>query len=401
MIRKAVSALIAFFVVLVPFSGVFALKDIQVSFSSGFSTTGYQKTTIEADIVTQFKLVQDNLGHSNTKLNVDVFPSYQSILAKQAKFIDSDTIRVVVTPDYLKKTGSTKPIFYEILSILYPNCLEQTKRILSFYFSSIYQKINLQSFASLCRIVFAEEEIPVSAEAKEISLQIMARAAARIQNIGQNESQARLLEFLQICVKDGIDKAITQLYGDNLRSFVRSAQLPLPPKTGREELVNLVKDYSEYSCMPPKNKVPGDQISLQSHMDEVNIAIFQIARGNTSELKATLGELSGELKVCKVRDMAWWILCLISVFVVIAFLMLLVRLSKEYGTQRHQKHETTKIIKTVEKMVDSTPAVSTNTEEKNIEHPEVKKRFRGKRVTRIGEESKFVGKKSKKRADNQ
>ena len=83
MIRKAVSALIAFFVVLVPFSGVFALKDIQVSFSSGFSTTGYQKTTIEADIVTQFQLVQDNLRHSNTKLNVDVFPSYQSILANR------------------------------------------------------------------------------------------------------------------------------------------------------------------------------------------------------------------------------------------------------------------------------------------------------------------------------
>jgi len=112
MMRKAVSALIAFFVVSIPFSGVFALKDIQVSFSSGFSTTGYQKTTIEADIVTQFKLIQDNLGRSpSTRLNVEVFPSYQSILAKQARFIDSDTIRVVVTPDYLKKTGSTKPIF--------------------------------------------------------------------------------------------------------------------------------------------------------------------------------------------------------------------------------------------------------------------------------------------------
>lgn len=49
--------------------------------------------------------------------------------------------------------------------------------------------------------------------------------------------------------------------------------------------------------------------------------------------------------------------------------MLLVRLSKEYGTQRHQKHETTKIIKTVEKMVDSTPAVSTNTEEKTSSIP--------------------------------
>ncbi len=400
MMRKAVSALIAFFVVLIPFSGVFALKDIQVSFSSGFSTTGYQKTTIEADIVTQFKLVQDNLGRSNTKLNVDVFPSYQSILAKQARFIDSDTIRLVVTPDYLKKTGSTKPIFYEILSVLYPNCLEQTKRILSFYFSSIYQKTDLQSFASLCRIVFAGEEIPLSAEGKEISLQVIARAAARIQNIEQNESQARLLEFLQICVKDGINKAITQLYGDNLRSFVRSAQLPLPPKTGREELVSLVKDYSEYSCMPPQNKIPGDQISLQSHMDEVNIAIFQIAKSNISELKTTLGELSGELKVCRVRDMAWWILCLISVFVVIAFLMLLVRLSKEYGTQRHQKHETTKIIKPVKKMVDSVSTVSENIEEKNIENQEVKKRFRGKRVTKVGEEPKTTGK-SKKRVDSQ
>ncbi|HPV86999.1 MAG TPA: hypothetical protein PLC49_05370, partial [Caldisericia bacterium] len=163
----------------------------------------------------------------------------------------------------------------------------------------------------------------------------------------------------------------------------------------------LVKDYSEYSCMPPKNKVPGDQVSLQSHMDEVNIAIFQIARGNTSELKTTLGELSGELRVCRIRDMAWWILCLISVFVVIAFLMLLVRLSKEYGTQRHQKHETTKIIKPVKKMVDSASTVSENIEEKNIENPEVKKRFRGKRATRVGEEPRTTGKKSKKRVDNQ
>jgi len=135
-------------------------------------------------------------------------------------------------------------------------------------------------------------------------------------------------------------------------------------------------------------------------MDEVNIAIFQIAKSNISELKTTLGELSGELKVCRVRDMAWWILCLISVFVVIAFLMLLVRLSKEYGTQRHQKHETTRIIKPVEKMVDSAPAISANIEEKNIENPEVKKRFRGKRVTKVGEEPKTTGK-SKKRVDNQ
>lgn len=400
MMKKALSALIVFLVMVLPLSGTFALKDIQVSFMGGFQATDYQKTTIEADIVTQFKLIQDNLGRSlNTWLNVEVFPSYQSILTKQARFIDSDTIRVVVTIDYIKKTGSTKPVFYEILSALYPNCPEQTKRILSFYFTSGYQKTNLQSFASLCRIVFAEEEIPVSAEENELTLQVLARAAARIQNIGQNESQAKLLEFLQTSVRDGIDKAIKQIYDDNLKSFVRSAQLPLPPKTGREELVVLVKDYLAYSHAYPKNKTPADQASMQSKLDEINIAIYQAATGKTGELKTTLEELSGELKVCRVRDMAWWIFGLISVFIVIIFFMVLLRLSREYGTQRIQKSF---FIKDEPATKKTTPTLSTQEtmETRPTEEGTTKKRFRGKRVPRTDQHGQS-GRKPKKEVKGQ
>lgn len=343
---------------------------------------------IRGDIATQFSIFEAYFGANDLSFQINVYPTYKSIGQVFVNHGNSSAINIVLPGNFYKATEKTRTIYSDLLFKLYPSSSDGIRKSIAQFLSHEYYGIDTTEFATVSRFSFHDKPLPISIDAVSDNFSLTDRLSAKFKKIALTEGNASLGFFLDKALKNGLNFAIQEKYGQNFRAFVRSTPLLQVPKSFDKDL--FVKIYNTESTLwssLPQHPIPLDTAWRDDSQTKLELAKILILKNSKEETSSLVVEVENAIKAESAESFSWWFIAGF-LFLVVAFCFgLTLRLSASYGTIRKPSSVPQKVAQTIDPVKQTAKTYLVDDSAQKSSSPP-KPRFRGRPATRVDNEGK-------------
>ena len=335
---------------------------------------------IKSDVATQFAIFESYFGTKSLDFKIIVYPTFKSVSQKFTLIQDPKTLNLVLPGYFYKSIAKTRTIYNELLASLWPGSSLNTRLAISEFLSNEFYGVDSTQLASLSRYSFHDIPLPQSIDRPVLHPSIIDRLAAKFKKIALNEGNASLGFFLQKALENSLESSIFDKYGQDFKSFIRSAALnPIPKNFDKDLFTSIYKTQIDLWKGMPSNPIPLDTAWRDDSQSKLELAKILFLRDSKDEVKPIILETELTLKAEKAESSVWWYISAILFLIVLFCFGITLQLSASYGTIRHHKKEA---LPAPPKEINKVEPTNSQKSFLVADSPIHKPRFRGRPATR-------------------